>query len=90
MVFIRNKLLQIEKKIIHLETISKFEGDAMSAIEYFKARKKYKQGRERQKEILKTFNRTASTNLRIDPELESERDIDFQDEKYRLKNLSIK
>lgn len=62
----------------------------MSAIEYFKARKKYKQGRERQKEILKTFNRTASTNLRIDPELESERDIDFQDEKYRLKNLSIK
>jgi exonuclease I len=77
-------------KIKKLETIKKNHKTSMDVFHIFADQKKYKTGRERQIELLPTFKRTASTNLRISPEKESDRDLEFQDEKYRLKNMSFK
>ena len=80
-------------KINNEPTVSKSKEsseDDTDILERFEGQHLYKTGRERQIELLPTFKRTASTNLRIEPELEDDIDIDFKDEKYRLKNLSFK
>ena len=83
-----NEILQtLEKKT---EPKSAKTTNTNISFKRFVAQSLFKTGKQRQIELLTTFGRTASTNLRMSPEQEAEKDVDFQDEKYRLKNLCFK